>query len=365
MVNNHTSYRGVQALRGLAALSVMLFHFRWNLNAVTPALGDRLFGWGASGVDLFFLISGFVITLSIKRKPSGISGAVQFLKQRALRILPAYYIILLISFLVSGAMSTFHYADKTENLISALLFKPIYADHPPFYVNDSGMYGIRWTLNYEVYFYLCMSLMVIFSKRWLMTGLFFLASLVVVPLCLWGTWTVQTAGYKTSSALLGLVTNPIIWLFLTGVAIGLILPCLQKIPSHLNALFLMLSLVMGAYYFSYGRFTGHGIMESGWLYALILAFAIGAEKVIRGFIPEALVKLGNISFSLYLIHTLFNNGLGKRIEALGVEPGWGRLILSAVLSLVLSWLSWRFIESYFVKKRSSEVRGRINLSEGS
>ncbi|MBK0123632.1 acyltransferase [Pantoea sp. S61] len=71
MVNKDT-FRGIQALRGFAALSVMLFHFRWNINVESPGLGDKLFGWGATGVDLFFLISGFVITLSAKNTPVGL-----------------------------------------------------------------------------------------------------------------------------------------------------------------------------------------------------------------------------------------------------------------------------------------------------
>lgn len=75
---NTQTFRGVQALRGIAALSVMLFHFRWNINAQIPGRGDALFGWGATGVDLFFLISGFVITLSAAKAPQGISGALNF-----------------------------------------------------------------------------------------------------------------------------------------------------------------------------------------------------------------------------------------------------------------------------------------------
>ncbi|MEZ0584336.1 acyltransferase family protein [Erwinia sp. STN24] len=64
---NSDTLKGLQALRGLAALSVMFFHFRWNINDVWPGMGDKLFGWGATGVDLFFLISGFVITLTAKK----------------------------------------------------------------------------------------------------------------------------------------------------------------------------------------------------------------------------------------------------------------------------------------------------------
>lgn len=80
MNNIQSSFKGVQALRGLAALSVMLFHFRWNLNQIQPPLGDQLFGWGDWSRPLF-LISGFVITLTASRTPTGISGMISFLKK--------------------------------------------------------------------------------------------------------------------------------------------------------------------------------------------------------------------------------------------------------------------------------------------
>ncbi|MCW7699566.1 acyltransferase [Serratia marcescens] len=112
---NNGRLDSVQILRGFAALSVMLFHFRWNINLSYPNLGDQLFGWGAVGVDIFFIISGFVITLSAKKLTPGLSAAGVFLKHRARRILPAYFIILLITFLLSGAMSTFHYPEKVQS----------------------------------------------------------------------------------------------------------------------------------------------------------------------------------------------------------------------------------------------------------
>ncbi|MCP6519544.1 acyltransferase, partial [Klebsiella pneumoniae] len=78
----------------------------------------------------------------------------------------------------------FHYADKTENFISALTFMPILPDHSPFYVDDSGMFGVRWTLNYEVMFSLFISVALLLAKRWVWPGVLFAATLVVLPLTL-------------------------------------------------------------------------------------------------------------------------------------------------------------------------------------
>lgn len=354
---NNQEFRGVQALRGIAALSVVLFHFRWNINAVNPGLGDTLFRWGGTGVDLFFLISGFVITLSASRVPNGLNGVISFIKRRALRILPAYYIILLITFFLSGAMSTFHYTDRTENLISALLFMPIYPTHGPFYVDDSGMYGIRWTLNYELLFYVFISASLLFSKRWFFAASLFFTSLMFIPLVLGYDVTLNSGGYAFNSAWLGLITNPMIWLFIIGMLIGLALPYLQHISAKFMTIMFFISLILAISLFSQGKFIGHGVLKSGWIYALILFTIVMAEKVIGKYVPKFLIALGNISFSLYLIHTLMNNGIGKRFEALGIEDGYFRMLISILMSLILAWLSWRFIEKPLsLSRRKKAVR---------
>ncbi|HBH6890096.1 TPA: acyltransferase [Serratia marcescens] len=351
-----STFRGVQALRGLAALSVMLFHFRWNINTEVPGLGDRLFGWGATGVDLFFLISGFVITLSAAKAPEGVHGALIFLKKRALRILPAYYIILIFSFFLSGAMSTFHYADKTENFISALTFMPIYSNHAPFYVDDNGMYGIRWTLNYEVLFYLIMSASIFLPKRWLCAFTFMIAMLVFVPMVMGYEFTMDPKGYPFQSALIGLITNPMIWMFITGMIIGLLHPMLRFLPSKIMSVAALVSLVFTVYFFSHGSYVAHGLLSSGWLYGLILLTTILSEDFIGKYIPNILMRLGDISFSLYLIHTLMNGGIGKRFSGLGIEDGYVRFIVSIILSFILAWISWRFIERPIIRPRRLELK---------
>lgn len=352
---NSNYFRGVQALRGLAALSVMLFHFRWNINATHPGLGDTLFGWGANGVDLFFLISGFVIVLTLRSTPQSLSGMLIFLQHRALRILPAYYIILLITFFLSGAMSTFHYEDKAQNFISALLFQPIYSDHSPFYVDDSGMYGIRWTLNYEVYFYLIVGLLLALPKRGLLILSWFALTLFLFPLVMGKTPSIAPQGYDFASAQLNLITNPMIVLFLVGMTIGLCAPALKKIDHKFMVLPFICLLVIAGVTFSQGRYVEHGLMGSGWVYALILLSAVAAEKHLGKWIPVWLLKLGDISFSLYLIHTLMNTGIGKRLASMGIEPGLLRFSVSVILSILLAWLAWRFIEKPCYSLRKKQV----------
>lgn len=334
----------VQILRGFAALSVMLFHFRWNINLSYPNLGNQLFEWGAIGVDVFFIISGFVITISAKKLTPGLSAVGFFLKHRARRILPAYFIILLITFLLSGAMSTFHYPDKVSNLISAITFSPIDANHAPFYVDDGGVYGIRWTLNYEVLFYLVMTVCLISKYRWLLLFGVFSLSLIVLPMLAGQSPTLEVNGYQFNSAYLNLMTNPIIWMFLVGVVFGLIYPYTKNLNSQLRLAILIVAIAITGYCVVFTSSLNHGVTMSGWYLSILFIAVVLNDELITKFMPKCFITLGEISFSLYLIHTLMNGGIGKRFEDLGVADGIPRFVLSCVLSILLAFLSYRLIE---------------------
>jgi len=343
----------VQALRGLAALAVMFFHYRWILNLDTPGLGDQLFGLGAVGVDLFFIISGFVITLSIKRtQPKQISTVI-FIKKRAIRLLPAYYVLLLITFLFSGAMSTFHYPEKVRNLLSALTFTPYDAAHAPFYVDASGMYGIRWTLNYEIYFYLITAVSLFFRKNWLVLYGFFACSLVALPLFAGFTPTLNVSGYNFGSAHVNLMTNPIIWQFLAGVTIGLLYPYLKNTPAKWSFPLLFLAIAAAVWGMYFNGYNNHGIDSAGAFLTLLFLAVVICDRYLARYTPRFLVYLGKISYSLYLLHTMLNTALDGRIDKLGISYGWPRFILYSVFAILLAHFSYKYIEQWFSRKLSS------------
>ncbi len=132
-----------QYLRGLAALSVLVTHaLQWPLTEINMGLLKT----GRLGVDVFFVISGFIITTIAG---DGRIDPKQFLVRRAFRILPAYWAAtLLITILAVAIPSQFRTTIPTiEGLIKSLLFIPSLEPKAPLLL-------LGWSLNFEVFFYL-------------------------------------------------------------------------------------------------------------------------------------------------------------------------------------------------------------------
>jgi len=329
-----------QALRGIAALAVLAFHYRYTINMQFPGAGDRLFGWGAIGVDLFFALSGFVITLSVARMSAGPKAARHFIQRRLLRLLPAYYFLLLLSFALGGGMSLLHYQDKLDNLISALTFTTVSADNGPFYIDDSGLYGIRWTLNYEIWFYLLMACSLLLRHRWIILAALLITSLILFPLSQGQAISLETQGYAFRHGMLNLITNPIIWEFAAGVAVGLAWPVLLRLPTLVRRLLLTGILFWIIWHIIDRSHVAHGLTYSGGIVSLLLMAIAINDDLLAKLTPRVLIWLGNISYSLYLIHNVIMRMVDKRIPVHGVM----QFLVALAISLFVAWLSQRYIE---------------------
>ena len=130
----------LDALRGFAALGVCLFHFGF-------------FKFGVAGVDLFFIISGFVIYMSI----SNSDKIRDFLVSRAIRLFPSYWLSIFIA-IISIRFLTNHEIRFSWNFVigNLLMLQPIF--------KAKDLVGAYWTLYVELTFYISMSLIWYFKK---------------------------------------------------------------------------------------------------------------------------------------------------------------------------------------------------------
>lgn len=345
----------LHTMRGLAAITVMLFHFSWIIDSAYDGLGNSLMKYGYLGVDIFFIISGFVIFMSSSKANSNLNGCFVFVKHRLKRLLPAYYFWLLVAFLTGGAMSTFHYPDKIENLISAVTMTPVTSQNGPLYLNNENMYGIRWSLIYEMYFYLLVTFSLLVKNRTFALTLIIISMVLVVPVVIGLSPTLSDTGIASSHKYLNLATNPIIILFLYGVIF-------QKLYKHVTVLsvlarriFGMIFLIISLAGIYFEQHVTHGPLSGG-LYMLLFFVALTInEDLFKNKTPKLLLFFGDISYSLYLIHTLMNTGLDKRLTEIGLPNGWFKLALYCLISIVLAYASYHFIERPFFKRNTKRA----------
>lgn len=195
---------GLQTLRAVAALMVLVGHVIAEAEHYSGRdLPGDLVPW-TRGVDLFFVISGFIVTRSAGRFAGHPAG---FLKRRLMRVVPLYYLFttLMVAALLlvpGGAKDT---VLEPGQIISSYLFVP-FERHDG---RIAPVLSLGWTLNYEIFFYLVMAMALVFRRPYLMLFA------VLIGLSLLGLG-------RPDSAALVFYTNPLILEFLFGVTLALV-----------------------------------------------------------------------------------------------------------------------------------------------
>ena len=275
----HHKLPGVQALRGVAAVMVLIGHA---LAEAEYYLGLALLGdqvpW-TRGVDIFFVISGFVVTLSILRAPK---SPMLFFRTRLARVVPLYFIfttLIVVSLLVmpSGVKDTSY---DPFHILSSFGFFP--------YARPDGriapVLSVGWTLNYEVYFYaifaLCLNL-----KRALLSTACILLSLVCAGFL-----------FPLTSAPFLFWTDTIVIEFVFGMALAWLWYRCGKTNNSSGAILCLLVGVTTLIVFN-------NLALPRYLAAGVPATLIVAGGVLWGAnIPKIATALGDASFALYLSH---------------------------------------------------------------
>lgn len=214
--------QSIQALRGVAALLVVLFHARAlelkgiAANGLTeqPLIGG-LFTNGFAGVDLFFVISGFIMVFVTRDGLTGLKPAASFLFARVTRIYPVWWafagcmtIYMLVAHGVSGNSEGWQKAAFGHPMLPYLVKSFLLIPQEPFPVLNVG-----WTLIHEIYFYLVFALFLLMPRRWL-----------PILLAIWAVIVTGGAllGFSRPTAMtwLSLAVHPITLEFLLGAAAG-------------------------------------------------------------------------------------------------------------------------------------------------
>jgi peptidoglycan/LPS O-acetylase OafA/YrhL len=281
---------GLDVLRGLAAVAVLAFHFTTRYGDIFghPLRPAFLVPWGQQGVEVFFVVSGFAIELSLDSSGS----ARDFLVSRALRLYPTFWAALVVTLTVVGV---FGLPDRGVSLRSALLnFTMI-----PLSLGGQVADAVYWTLERELRFYgLVLLLLSLGLRRYTVHALL-------------ATVALQTFGATQSSLphWLADVTNAG-WTHL--FAAGMLLARARRSASLGNyalvALCLLSSLALGKKPLTYAC-VSVGLV---WL---------ATRPSVRGVMTAAPAFLGRISYPLYLVHQYVGYVVMRALYARGASPG--------------------------------------------
>lgn len=337
----------IQALRGFAALLVVFFHYGLGLklDANNPIAILLSHGW--SGVDLFFIISGFIAAHTVSNQSKGIYPGVEYFVKRVSRIVPLYYLVTILS---AGQS-----VESFIETLKSLLFIPIGGPAPdglgPTY--GGARVGQGWTLNYEMYFYLIVSLSFLFGRlKWFFT-LSVMASTVIIPFLMYGTPEgYGFGGFNFDFVYFSLITNPITLEFMIGI---IIYHLYSKMDKNLSIIWLITipSLVLlyainlySPFYFT-SRITAWAIPS-----ALLMIAFLKLELTNKIRFNKLIMQIGNISFSIYLLHESAQGILLKLIKKIsGNEHVFSDIsmrlllfVLSLILTFYVSVLSYKYVE---------------------
>jgi len=345
----------VQALRALAALLVVLEHciYLWNLRIAHYPEESRWMN-GAAGVDIFFVISGFVMTVSLPALAKYANPVQVFLRRRTTRIVPLYWLAtaLKLSLLVVAPGLAVRELLTVPNILGSFLF--LFVRNAQNEIAPVIVVG--WTLNFEMFFYVIFSLAMLWKDRIFVILASVLAALAVLSFFSQPSWPTVTA-----------FASPLLLEFLYGVGIAR-LAALQRMPGKmLSSLLLAMGFVAILALFPHltnepyqllWRFIFWGVPA-----AAIVLGAVGLEKVIGPSLPRWLISLGDASYAIYLAQTFVLPVVGIALLRLGVK-GYAALALSITVGLTLSAgageVVHRFIEKpilLFLKNRQQRGAG--------
>ncbi|MGH9468624.1 MAG: acyltransferase family protein [Terriglobales bacterium] len=343
----------LDGLRAIAVLAVISFHY-----TLGSAWANRVTGLGWAGVDLFFVLSGFLITsilVASREKPQYFST---FYARRALRILPVYYVLLagytLAAILLGGPQPWGYWTMHALYLSSVVQFFHSWLFAAPGFVY-AGL-AVLWSLSVEELFYLVWAPVV----RWIAPRrLWILLAVVIVasPLLRFLIHTRAFPEYEFLPAR----CDSLAW----GAALALLLPRANRFRTPLATRLGQVAAAGGGLFclmvLSTGGSRGNLWMATFGYTLLAISFAgLIGWTVLRAGSGAAICRLlrvrparslGTISYTTYLIHYPVLTLVGAGAVAVwGWHPSatpagvFGRDSLSLALALLLAGASWRWFE---------------------
>ncbi|ANE52296.1 acyltransferase family protein [Flavisolibacter tropicus] len=360
---------GLDHLRTLAIVLVLIYHYRIFFH---PEWIDTVGKFGWTGVDLFFVLSGYLIAAQLFKQMAAGKGLSlkQFFIKRSFRILPAYFVVVAIYFL-------FPYVHERPAL--APLWKYLtFTQNLGLDLRTQGTFSHAWSLCIEEQFYLLLPLillgLVYFNALkkgfWLLVGLF-IAGLLIRLYCyqvlllpqiengafgvLWYKWIY----YPSYSRLDGLLIGVGIAAFLQYKPVQA-----KRILQYGNQLLVLGILILAGAYFlcldelSFGASVfGFPLISLG--YGVMVLGALSPGSVLYNYNSRTTTTIATLSYAIYLVHKFIIHITQDQLAKLGVDKNSNLMLGICVVTVLLgAWVLNRLVEKPFLKMRDRVLQDK-------
>ena len=368
----------MHAVKKLDALTSLRF---FAAAMIVVGHGHRLFGsLGiantlslAQGVSFFFVLSGFILAYNYPVLSSWESVA-RFLKARFARIWPAHVAAIFLMLFLTGDLNS-SASSLSGAIFAGVMNLLLIQSAVPFKSIFLSFNGVAWSISTEMFFYLAFPLLIGGVMAGWKRKLALLTGVVVLYVWFAVLWKVPVDESLPQLNLMGLLyVNPLVRVleFFIGVMTCRAFLHLRSlgvdqkisVPVFTALEVSVLVLVVASMWFTpkirelfswWGdlaavvHFYSSKSGSAGVFALLILVFAWGRGALARALLWWPLVRLGEISFSLYLVHTSVLGWYENNIEHFSTLPPWSMAFVFWALSLCVAWLLHTLVESPFRK----------------
>lgn len=330
----------VQLLRGIASLLVVLLHItRGSSEILDKIFLLNFFSFGGAGVDIFFVLSGFIITYTSQKNIGYADKLPSFVKRRFVRIFPTYWIIISLFLLLQIMLPSFyktHFSLDIKNILSTYLLFP----------GHIMVNGVSWTLSYELFFYLLFCVAFLIPNKKLSFGLAAISTVIIIMLPVFGY------DYKNENYWVNLITFPMNIEFFMGILAVVIIPHISVKTSlaFISVGCITFLMSIGLYNLNY-YFTADNFNR-------VIFFGIPSFFIITGIVKYELsnkikvakvfMLLGEASYSLYLLHLPLVIAAIRILSKFNIK---NNILIHVLLILVVGIICYTSIAFYkFVEK---------------
>ena len=345
----------IQFLRGFAALAVVVHHTGGYVKRYfePTLLFEDKFSIGFAGVDLFFVISGFIIHFTSKNYLNNPSKLKEYLKKRFIRVYPIYWIITTILFISSWLIVeildknifSIGYPNTLIAYIQTYLLLPLH-----FAINP-----VTWTLSYELFFYLCFAILIISERLWIIPAL-------ILSVSFYNIFIDVPEIVEVKLNYFNFIFSGYNFEFMFGF---LIYPLHEKIKlsNIISVILLIISIsIIALFGYDIGDYDSYKrVLTFGLPSGLILLSLLNLENNNAISFPKITLTLGDASYALYLIHFPMMLLMNKIPQILGynfsaIQEVWYSYFI--IISMVISSIYvHKWIEMPVAKKLNSLLKG--------